>query len=59
MIQARTMTLILAAVAFSAMGQLFLKSGARQLTGHGGAEFLTAAIQNVEVSRSSPMAAGA
>ena len=33
--QGRTLLLILAAVAFSALGQLGLKSGARQLTGLG------------------------
>jgi multidrug transporter EmrE-like cation transporter len=43
MMHGKTMVLILGAVAFSAAGQLCLKSGAQQLAGLGGAEFLTAA----------------
>ena len=43
MMQVKTMILILSAVAFSASGQLFLKSGARRLAGLGHLEFLFAA----------------
>ena len=49
MMQARTMGLILGAVAFSATGQLLLKSGARQLAGLGRHEFLLAAFRDVHV----------
>jgi multidrug transporter EmrE-like cation transporter len=43
------MVLILGAVAFSVTGQLFLKSGARQLAGLGRLEFLLAAFRDVHV----------
>ena len=43
------MTLILGAVAFSAAGQLCLKSGARHLVGLGGLEFLVVAIRDVRI----------
>jgi multidrug transporter EmrE-like cation transporter len=49
MIPAKTLTLILVAVAFSAMGQLFLKSGAERHTGLGRLEFLLAAARDVHV----------
>ena len=49
MMQARTLALILGAVALSAAGQLFLKSGARQLAGLGSFEFLLAALRNMHV----------
>jgi multidrug transporter EmrE-like cation transporter len=48
--QATTKLLILAAVALSAVGQLFLKSGARHLTGLGGrGVFLLAAARDPHV----------
>ncbi len=47
--QGKTVVLILGAVAFSAMGQLFLKSGARQLAGLGRLEFLLAAARDMHV----------
>ncbi|HEU0078573.1 MAG TPA: EamA family transporter [Longimicrobiaceae bacterium] len=47
--QARTMVLVLGAVAFSAVGQLFLKSGARHLAGHGRLAFLLAAFRDAHV----------
>ena len=47
--QGKTVVLILGAVAFSAMGQLFLKSGARQLDGLGRLEFLLAAARDMRV----------
>jgi multidrug transporter EmrE-like cation transporter len=47
MIQGTTILLILGAVAFSAAGQLFLKSGAHHLAGLGGVEFLLAAIRDI------------
>ena len=43
------MVLILGAVAFSAAGQLFLKSGAQQLAGVEGVSFLLAAARHVHV----------
>ena len=43
------MVLILGAVAFSVMGQLFLKSGAQHLAALGRFEFLLAAARNVHV----------
>jgi multidrug transporter EmrE-like cation transporter len=43
------MVLILGAVAFSVMGQLFLKSGARQLAGLGPLDFLLAAFRNTHI----------
>jgi multidrug transporter EmrE-like cation transporter len=47
--QSKTMVLILAAVAFSAAGQLFLKSGAQHLATLGRLEFLLAAARDVHV----------
>ena len=49
MMEARTLALVLGAVALSAAGQLFLKAGARQLAALGPAEFLLAAARNVHV----------
>ena len=49
MIQGKTIGLILATVACSAVGQLFLKSGAQQLAPLGPLEFLLAAARNVHV----------
>ncbi len=49
MMQGKTVVLILGAVAFSAMGQLFLKSGAQQLAGLGRLEFLLAAARDMRV----------
>jgi len=49
MMQAKTMVLILGAVAFSAAGQIFLKSGARHLAGFGRLEFLLAAARDLHV----------
>ncbi len=49
MIQERTMVLILGAVAFSVVGQLFLKSGAQHLAGVGRLEFLLAAARDMHV----------
>jgi drug/metabolite transporter (DMT)-like permease len=46
MIQARTMGLILGAVMFSVLGQLFLKAGAGHVAGLGRLEFLLAAARN-------------
>ena len=43
------MVLILSAVAFSVVGQLFLKSGAQHLAGLGRLEFLLAAFRDVRV----------
>ena len=43
------MVLILSAVAFSVVGQLFLKSGAQHLAGVGRLEFLLAAFRNMHV----------
>ena len=43
------MVLILGAVAFSVVGQLFLKSGAQHLAGLGRLEFLLAAARDVHV----------
>ena len=45
----RTIILILCTVALSASGQLFLKSGARQLAALGRVDFLLAAVRNVHV----------
>lgn len=45
----RTIFLILGAVLFSTMGQLFLKAGAQQLSQHARAEFLLAAFRNAHV----------
>jgi undecaprenyl phosphate-alpha-L-ara4N flippase subunit ArnE len=47
--QGKTVVLILGAVAFSATGQLFLKSGAQHLAGLGRREFLFAAIRDMHV----------
>ena len=49
MISAKTMVLILVAVAFSATGQLLLKSGAQHLAGLSRLEFLLAAARDVRV----------
>jgi multidrug transporter EmrE-like cation transporter len=49
MMQGKTLALILGAVALSATGQLFLKSGAQQLAALGRVEFLLAAIRNLHV----------
>jgi len=49
MMQGRMIVLILSAVAFSAVGQLLLKSGARQLAGLGRLEFFLAAARNMYV----------
>lgn len=45
----KTLLLILGAVVFSAMGQLFLKAGAQRLAGADRAEFLLAAARDVRV----------
>jgi multidrug transporter EmrE-like cation transporter len=45
----QTLVLILGAVVFSALGQLFLKSGAQHLAGLGRHEFLLAAARDVRV----------
>jgi multidrug transporter EmrE-like cation transporter len=47
--QAKTLALVLAAVLFSVVGQLFLKSGAGHLAGLGRLGFLLAAFRNVHV----------
>jgi multidrug transporter EmrE-like cation transporter len=49
MIRGKTLALVLSAVAFSALGQLFLKSGARRQAGLGGREFLLAAARDPHV----------
>lgn len=49
MMHAKTVGLILAAVALSATGQLCLKSGAQHLAGLGRLEFLLAAARDVRV----------
>lgn len=49
MMQGRTIILVLGAVAFSVLGQLFLKSGARHLAGIGALDFLLAAFRDVHV----------
>jgi multidrug transporter EmrE-like cation transporter len=49
MMQGKTIVLILGAVAFSATGQLFLKSGAQHLASLGGLEFFFAAVRDVRV----------
>lgn len=43
------MVLVLCAVAFSTLGQLFLKAGARHMAGLGRVEFLLAAARDVHV----------
>lgn len=47
--QTRTLLLVLGAVLFSVMGQLLLKSGAQQLSGHGRVAFLLAALRDLHV----------
>jgi undecaprenyl phosphate-alpha-L-ara4N flippase subunit ArnE len=49
MMQGKTILLILSAVALSATGQLFLKSGANHLSGLGRLEFLFGAGRDVHV----------
>jgi len=49
MMQGKTLALILGAVAFSVVGQLFLKSGAQHLTGLGRGGFLIAAFRDTHV----------
>jgi multidrug transporter EmrE-like cation transporter len=49
MMPGKTMVLILGAVAFSAVGPLLLKSGARHLAGLGRLEFLLAAARDRQV----------
>jgi multidrug transporter EmrE-like cation transporter len=49
MIHGKAIVLIVGAVAFSALGQLFLKSGARRLAGLDHIEFLLAAASDVRV----------
>jgi multidrug transporter EmrE-like cation transporter len=49
MMQGKTVLLILGAVAFSAVGQLLLKSGAQHLAGLGGLRFLLAAARDLRV----------
>lgn len=47
--EGRTLVLILGAVVFSAMGQLFLKSGVQHLAGISRLDFLLAAARDVRV----------
>jgi len=47
--QGKTIVLILGAVAFSAAGQILLKSGAQHLAGHSRLGFLLAALRDVHV----------
>lgn len=49
MMQGKTMVLILGAVAFSVVGQLFLKSGAQHVAGLGRLDFLLAAARDMHV----------
>jgi len=49
MMQGKTLVLILGAVAFSVVGQLFLKSGAQRLAGLGRLEFLLVAARDRHV----------
>jgi multidrug transporter EmrE-like cation transporter len=49
MMQARTLVLVLSAVLFSVMGQLFLKAGAQHLAAHDRLGFLVAAFREVRV----------
>jgi drug/metabolite transporter (DMT)-like permease len=49
MIDGRTLFLILGAVAFSVVGQLFLKAGVQHLAGLGRLEFLLAAARDLRV----------
>lgn len=50
MMHGKTVGLILGAVAFSVVGQLFLKSGAQHLAGLGRREFLFAAARDMHVA---------
>jgi multidrug transporter EmrE-like cation transporter len=49
MMPTKTLLLVLGAVLFSVAGQLFLKSGAQHLAGHGRLGFLLAAFRNVQI----------
>ena len=49
MMAGKTMLLILGAVAFSVLGQLFLKSGAQHVAGLGRLQFLIAAARDMHV----------
>ena len=49
MMHVRTLVLILSAVLFSVIGQLFLKSGAQSLSAHGRLGFLQAAFRDMHV----------
>ena len=49
MMQARTLVLVLGAVMFSVIGQLFLKSGAQRMAEHGRLGFLLAAFRDPHV----------
>ena len=49
MMSGKTIVLILAAIAFSAAGQLLLKSGAQRLAGLDRLEFLLAAARDIRV----------
>ena len=49
MMHVKTIALLLGAVVFSAVGQLFLKFGAQHLVGRGPVEFLFAAARDVYV----------
>jgi len=49
MMRSKTLALILSAVAFSALGQLFLKSGAQRQAGLGRLEFVLAAARDAHV----------
>lgn len=49
MMQGKTLVLILGAVAFSVVGQLFLKAGAQHLAGLGRLEFLLASLRSIHV----------
>jgi multidrug transporter EmrE-like cation transporter len=49
MMQGKTLVLILGAVAFSVVGQLFLKSGAQHLAGLGRLGFLLAAFRDIYI----------
>ena len=49
MMQGRTIVLVLGAVAFSVVGQLFLKSGAQHLAGLARLQFLLAATRDPRV----------
>jgi multidrug transporter EmrE-like cation transporter len=49
MMSTKTLLLILGAVLFSVTGQLFLKSGAVQVSGHDRFAFLLSAFRNVHV----------